>query len=137
MPRTLAIWIAFTGGGAMFALAMVLAAVVLGARGATRRHVIRHAAAQWTNRHHRDPRLRPGLRAGHGPRLGSGPVHGHVRQRRRNAPRRHLRRWDEDRGRRAQPATGEVTIPAGGIGFICSVPGHADAGMRGEVMVYR
>ena len=32
-------------------------------------------------------------------------------------------------------ATGEVTIPAEGLTFICSVPGHADAGMRGEVMV--
>ena len=31
--------------------------------------------------------------------------------------------------------TGEVTIPAGGLTFICSVPGHADGGMRGEVMV--
>ena len=34
-----------------------------------------------------------------------------------------------------QTATGEVTIPAGGMTFICSVPGHADAGMTGEVMV--
>ncbi len=34
-----------------------------------------------------------------------------------------------------QTATGEVTIPAGGITFICSVPGHADGGMTGEVMV--
>ncbi len=32
-------------------------------------------------------------------------------------------------------ATGEVTIPAAGMTFICSVPGHADAGMTGEVMV--
>jgi len=32
-------------------------------------------------------------------------------------------------------ATGEVTIPADGLTFICSVPGHADAGMTGEVMV--
>jgi FtsP/CotA-like multicopper oxidase with cupredoxin domain/plastocyanin len=32
-------------------------------------------------------------------------------------------------------ASGEVTIPEGGLTFICSVPGHADAGMRGEVMV--
>lgn len=31
--------------------------------------------------------------------------------------------------------TGQVTIPAGGLGFICSVPGHADAGMRGGVML--
>jgi plastocyanin len=34
-----------------------------------------------------------------------------------------------------QTATGEVTIPAEGMTFICSVPGHADGGMRGEVMV--
>jgi len=32
-------------------------------------------------------------------------------------------------------ATGMVTVPAGGLAFVCSIPGHADAGMRGEVMV--
>jgi manganese oxidase len=32
-------------------------------------------------------------------------------------------------------AHGEVTIPAEGSTYICSVPGHADAGMTGEVMV--
>ena len=32
-------------------------------------------------------------------------------------------------------ATGEVTIGAEGLGFICSVPGHADGGMRGDVVV--
>ena len=32
-------------------------------------------------------------------------------------------------------ATGEVVIPATGMTFICSVPGHSDAGMTGEVMV--
>jgi manganese oxidase len=34
-----------------------------------------------------------------------------------------------------ESATGEVTVPAEGLSFICSVPGHADGGMRGEVMV--
>jgi FtsP/CotA-like multicopper oxidase with cupredoxin domain len=34
-----------------------------------------------------------------------------------------------------QMATATVTIPAAGLTFICSVPGHADAGMRGEVNV--
>ena len=34
-----------------------------------------------------------------------------------------------------ETATGEVTIPAEGMSFICSVPGHADGGMTGEVMV--
>ena len=32
-------------------------------------------------------------------------------------------------------ATGEVTIGADGMTFICSVPGHADGGMKGEVTV--
>jgi nitrite reductase (NO-forming) len=32
-------------------------------------------------------------------------------------------------------ATGTVTIPATGLAFICSIPGHADAGMKGQVMV--
>jgi nitrite reductase (NO-forming) len=32
-------------------------------------------------------------------------------------------------------ATGSVTVPAGGLTFLCSIPGHADAGMKGEVMV--
>lgn len=34
-----------------------------------------------------------------------------------------------------QEATGTVTIPAGGLDFICSVPGHADSGMQGAVTV--
>ncbi len=34
-----------------------------------------------------------------------------------------------------ETARGEVAIPEGGITFICSVPGHADGGMTGEVMV--
>ena len=32
-----------------------------------------------------------------------------------------------------QTVTGEVVIPAGGIDFICSIPGHAAAGMKGRV----
>lgn len=38
----------------------------------------------------------------------------------------------------AQPgetATVVVNVPAGGIDFICSLPGHADAGMTGSVTV--
>ena len=31
--------------------------------------------------------------------------------------------------------TGSVTVPAAGLAFLCSIPGHADAGMKGEVMV--
>jgi uncharacterized cupredoxin-like copper-binding protein len=32
-------------------------------------------------------------------------------------------------------ATGTVQIPVGGLNFICSIPGHAEAGMSGMVMV--
>ena len=32
-------------------------------------------------------------------------------------------------------ATGKVTVPAAGLTFLCSVPGHADAGMKGAVTV--
>ena len=32
-------------------------------------------------------------------------------------------------------AIGTITVPAAGIGFHCSIPGHADAGMTGMVMV--
>ncbi len=32
-------------------------------------------------------------------------------------------------------ATGKVTVPASGITFLCSIPGHADAGMKGSVAV--
>ena len=32
-------------------------------------------------------------------------------------------------------ATAEVLVPAEGLTFLCSVPGHADGGMRGEVSV--
>lgn len=34
-----------------------------------------------------------------------------------------------------QTATGTITIPAGGMAFHCSVPGHADAGMTGTVAI--
>ncbi|NTU86009.1 MAG: hypothetical protein HGA45_42900, partial [Chloroflexales bacterium] len=38
----------------------------------------------------------------------------------------------------ANPGTtveGEVSIPATGLGFICSIPGHAAAGMKGTVAI--
>jgi hypothetical protein len=34
-----------------------------------------------------------------------------------------------------ETATGEVTIPAEGMAFICSIPGHEEAGMIGQVFV--
>lgn len=34
-----------------------------------------------------------------------------------------------------QSTTGSVTVPVGGLTFICDIPGHAQAGMRGAVTV--
>ena len=32
-------------------------------------------------------------------------------------------------------AEGEVVVPAEGLGYVCSIPGHADGGMRGAISV--
>jgi nitrite reductase (NO-forming) len=34
-----------------------------------------------------------------------------------------------------QTATGTVVVPADGLSFLCSIPGHADAGMKGTITV--
>jgi manganese oxidase len=134
MSRTFIYFAAFTGMGTIFALTMILAAVVLGAPSAS--------PAQ------------PSQAAAEGPigeititafDLGFDPAMTHVA-----APGTYTVTFVNDGGtyhdltfadgtvigaEAHESATGEVTIPADGITFICSVPGHADAGMRGDVMV--
>ena len=39
-----------------------------------------------------------------------------------------------DGRRQASPATVEVDVPAEGLTFICSIPGHAEAGMKGTII---
>ena len=34
-----------------------------------------------------------------------------------------------------ETATGEVVVPSAGLGYICSIPGHADGGMQGSILV--
>jgi len=34
-----------------------------------------------------------------------------------------------------ETVTGEVVVPSAGLGFICSIPGHADGGMQGSILV--
>jgi FtsP/CotA-like multicopper oxidase with cupredoxin domain/plastocyanin len=134
MSRTFIYFAAFTGMGTIFALTMILAAVVLGAPSTS--------PAQ------------PSQVATEGPigeitiaafDLGFEPAMAHV-----SAPGTYTVTFVNDGGtyhdltfadgtvigaEAHESATGEVTIPADGITFICSVPGHADAGMRGDVMV--
>ena len=138
MPRTLALWIAFTGWGAMFAIAMVLAAVVLGAPSSGSRASAGASATAAASSADRTIEIRAFD-------LGFEPAMVHVA-----APGRYTVRLVNDGGALHDvtfadgtrieaaahtTAAGEVEIPATGLGFICSVPGHADGGMRGEVMI--
>jgi len=139
MPRALALWIAFTGWGAMFVMAMLLAAVVLGPP----------ASATGTQ-----PSAPASPAAPSGPigtieirafDLGFEPAMVNV-----GAPGRYAVTLVNEGGifhdltfadgtqigaEGGATTTDEVTIPEAGLTFICSVPGHADGGMRGEVMV--
>jgi len=136
MPRTLAIWIAFTTAGAMFALVMILAAVVLGAPGGNATAPSPSAAA---------PSGPVGTIEVRAFDLGFEPSMVHV-----DAAGTYAVTFTNDGGvlhdltfadgtkiaaEAHSAANGEVTIPSGGLTFICSVPGHADAGMKGEVMI--
>ncbi len=138
MPRTLALWIAFTTAGTMFALVMVFAALVLGAPGGEAGQASPSASAP-------APTGPVGTIEVRAFDLGFEPAMVHV-----DAPGTYAVTFTNDGGvlhdltfadgtkisaEAHTVATGEVTIPAGGLTFICSVPGHADAGMRGEVMV--
>ena len=83
-----------------------------------------------------DRGVRPRFHASDAHGAGGRHVRGRVQEHRLDPPRRHLRRRHEDqrRGRtRARPARSR-SRPAG-LAFLCSIPGHADAGMKGEVMV--
>ena len=136
MPRTLALWIAFTGWGAMFLMALLLAAVVLGTPGSA-------ASAQPSAPVSPSGPVRTiEIRAFD---LGFEPAMVHV-----DAPGTYTVKFVNDGGTLHDitfadgttieaeahgSATGEVTIPAAGVTFICSVPGHADGGMTGQVMV--
>ncbi|MDP9467162.1 MAG: multicopper oxidase domain-containing protein [Chloroflexota bacterium] len=137
MPRSLALWVVFTTSGAMFALMLLLAAVVLGAPGSGGGAQSSPAASAATG---------PlGTIEIHAFDLGFEPAMAHV-----SAPGRYRISFVNDGGithdltfadgtkieaAAHTTATGEVTISATGLAFICSVPGHADGGMRGEVMV--
>jgi plastocyanin len=139
MPRILALWIAFTTAGAMFALVMLLVAVVLGAPGSA-------SGAQSSPPASTAPPSGPvGTIEVRAFDLGFEPAMVHV-----EAPGAYAVSFVNDGGtlhdvtfadgtrieaEAHATATGEVTIPAAGLTFICSVPGHADAGMTGEIMV--
>jgi uncharacterized cupredoxin-like copper-binding protein len=139
MPRLLAFWIAFTTAGAMFALVMLLVAVVLGVPAGA------GGAQSWPSASAAPSAGPLGTIEVRAFDLGFEPAMVHVA-----APGRYAVTFVNDGGTLHDltfangtkieagahaTATGEVTIPAGGLSFLCSVPGHADGGMTGEIMV--
>ena len=50
-------------------------------------------------------------------------------------PRHHLPGRHEGIAEAGATVTAEVEVPAAGLDFLCSVPGHADAGMKGMITV--
>ena len=136
MRRAFIYFAAFTGMGTLFAVSMIMAALVLGAPSSE------------------NPSASASAPVADGPigeititafDLGFEPAMAHV-----SAPGTYMVTFVNDGGtyhdlsfadgtvigaEAHETATGEVTIPDDGMTFICSVPGHADGGMTGTVMV--
>jgi FtsP/CotA-like multicopper oxidase with cupredoxin domain/plastocyanin len=146
MPRSLAYFAAFTGMGTVFVATMLVAALVLGGRPPAS-----GGSGGSGNGAGATPTAQPTADAIAGTidvrafDLGFEPAMVHV-----ETPGRFTVNFTNDGGTLHDitfadgtkisaeghaVASGEVTIPEGGMTFICSVPGHADAGMKGEVMV--
>ena len=137
MRRTFMYFAAFTGMGSLFAATMVVTALVLGYSGEVAQQPDASASAPVDG-----PIGEITITAFD---LGFEPAMVHV-----DAPGTYAVTFVNDGGTfhdvtfadgmvigadGHQTATGEVTIPADGMSFVCSVPGHADGGMTGEVMV--
>jgi manganese oxidase len=142
MPRSLQYFAAFTGMGALFAGTLLLAALVLGGTPAARGTDATPAATPTEEPADGQPLGTIEVRAFD---IGFEPTSITVEE-----PGTYAVTFVNDGGAfhdlvfadgttleaaARETVTGEVTIPAGGTTFICSVPGHADAGMRGEVVV--
>jgi len=137
MRRALAYFAAFTGMGALFAGTLLLAAVVLG--------VPQAGGGETPTPQASAPSGPVGTLEIHAFDLGFQPVSAVVPEAGAYSVRfindggiLHNITFDDGTVITAdahQTATGTVTVPAAGLAFICSVPGHGDAGMRGTVSI--
>jgi nitrite reductase (NO-forming) len=142
MPRSLVVFLAACGGGALFALPLVLGALALGA-GSPVPSTSPAAIGSGGSVASSDEPL--GTLSIHAFDLGFKPAMLEVEQPGsyrltfvNDGAIPHDITFDDGTIIKADPGatgTGEVVIPAAGLGFICSVPGHAAAGMTGHVMV--
>jgi nitrite reductase (NO-forming) len=146
VPRPLVLFFAFCGGAAIFAMPLVLGALALGA-GSPVAAPSGSATASVSAAPSADPGEGDllGELMFHAFDLGFEPASVEV-----DAPGRYTVTFVNDgavlhditfadgTALVADPGatvTGEVVVPAEGLGYICSVPGHADGGMEGAIAV--
>ena len=144
IPRPLILFLAFCGGAAVFGMPLVLAAFVLGGNPSG-------LATQRSG----SPVPSASSSAGTGQIVGEltfrafdlGFEPGNVEV---EEPGRHAVTFVNDgaifhnitfadgtviEAEAGETAEADVTIPAEGLGYVCSIPGHADGGMRGSITV--
>ena len=150
LPRALVLFLAFCGAGAIFAAPLLLGAMVLGANDARERESASESAAPSmassaaaTDGSATDEII--GELEFHAFDLGFEPATVEV-----DEPGRYTVTLVNDgailhditfadgtivEAEAGATATGEVVVPSAGLGYICSIPGHADGGMRGSITV--
>ena len=144
LPRPLVIFLAFCGGAAIFATPLVLGAIALGARGpAASASPSAPVAASASAGASSDEVL--GTITIHAVDLAFEPTTIEVEQAGRytvsfmndGALAHDITFADGTKipATAGKTVSGEVVIPAAGLTFICSVPGHEAAGMKGTVTV--
>jgi nitrite reductase (NO-forming) len=145
VPRPLVLFLAACGGAAIFGMPLLLTALMLGAGGAAApaESAAPSAAATATE----DPASGEivGELMFHAFDLGFEPASVEVDQ-----PGRYTVTFMNDgailhditfadgtvlEAEPGESASGEVVVPAAGLGYICSIPGHADGGMEGAITV--
>ena len=147
VPKPLVLFLAFCGGAAIFAAPLLFAAVVLGGGGAPSAPAAAPATATEsaapTGQAPSDEVV--GELEFHAFDLGFDPDSLEVDQSGRytvtfvnDGAILHDLTFADGTVLQAEPgqtATGEVVVPAEGLGYICSIPGHADGGMQGAITV--
>src|SRR5262245_1748013 len=142
LPRPLVLFLAFCGGGALFAMPLLLAAFALGTPASP-------AAAADSPTPHPSAATDEviGTLTFRAFDLGFDPATVEVEQAGRYAVKfvndgaiLHDITFADGTVVSAEAGTtakGEVVVPAEGLGYICSIPGHPDAGMPGPILVSR
>jgi nitrite reductase (NO-forming) len=145
VPRPLILFLAFCGGGALFALPLILAAWAFSGDAPRapvaeqpRSSLVAEDASERTDDTVGDLRFSAFD-------LGFEPSNAEVEE-----PGRYAVTFSNDgevlhnisfsdgtviEAEAGESATGEVIVPAEGLAYVCSIPGHADGGMRGAITV--